>query len=158
MGVPRRGPVGGREGLRARSGLASRHLPRFECSRASLGRWIRAYYAGKSLAPNPVRGRPIPKLGVEELERLRQLVVANGDASYERLAELNNVDAAVPVSRSTIMRWVWALGFTWKEKPSERSGATPSASRRSARPTGSDSRSRTKSVSSSSTSPESPSA
>jgi transposase len=90
----------------------------FECSRASLGRWLRAFLAHKSLAPSSIRGKQLPKLGAPELARLRTIVEAHGDLSYERLTELYNADATMKVSRSTVMRGIWTLGFTWKKSVS----------------------------------------
>ena len=100
----------------------------FECSRSSLGRWLRAFLAHKSLAPSSVRGKQLPKLGAPELARLRTIVEAHGDLSYERLTDIYNADAAVKVSRSTVMRGIWVLDFTWKKKPSGRQKETPTAS------------------------------
>jgi len=101
----------------------------FECSRPSLGRWLRRHRANESLAPSSVRGKPLPKLDEAKLATLKSLVEQNPDKTYEELAALYNAKAPEAVSRSTIMRAVWALGFTWKKNGFVHKKPTKSASR-----------------------------
>jgi transposase len=123
----------------------------FECSRSSLGRWLRSHVAGKSLAPSSVRGKALPKVNGDKLAVLKSLVEKHADQTYEALTELYNAATNDRVSRSTVMRAIWALGFTWKKKRFELKKPTPRGSSAFEQRTRVGSRPRTSSVSSSST-------
>lgn len=97
----------------------------FQCHPSSLKRWLRAEREGRSLAPSAIRGHRQPILGPADLLVLRDLVEQKSDATFDELTDHFNVGRATPVSRSTVMRAVWSLGFTLKKRPSVRANSTP---------------------------------
>lgn len=97
----------------------------FQCHPSSLKRWLRSEREGRSLAPSAIRGHRQPLLGPADLVVLRGLVEQKSDATFDELTDRFNVGRTIRVSRSTVMRAVWSLGFTLKKRPSVRPNSTP---------------------------------
>lgn len=125
----------------------------FECSSASLKRWLAKHRRGDSLAPSTQRGHRLPMLTEKEMARLRDLVDAQNDLTLDRLVELLAEDTGVVVSRSTVMRSLWRLGYSLKKRRFVQVKRTSRGFNNSGKTSSGGSRSKLRSTSSTSTSP-----
>lgn len=102
----------------ATGGISQRQLAERFCVNLSfVSRLLTRYRATNSITPK-VRTQQTPsKLGAEQLELLRQLVLSNSDATLAELCQLLKEKTGVLIGVSTMDRMVrLKLGITIKKK------------------------------------------
>ena len=97
---------------------------RFCIGRTTLCDLLRLRRKTGSLEPSKVRGHNPKRIDSAGQERLRALVAAQPDATYQELTEHYNAEATVPVSRAAIVREVLGMKLTRKKRPSGPKSAT----------------------------------
>ena len=91
----------------------------------SVGRLVRAWQAGESLAPRQGGGRP-RKLRLPEHEAaLRESVASGPDLELAERRDLLQASEGVDLSVPTLWRALRALGITRKKRPSAPASRTP---------------------------------
>ena len=92
----------------------------FAVSRNSVVRYVAKHRQGRSLEPSVPPGAE-PKLGVQEYDWLRAEIKSNPyRTSYELTAKFNREFRSNRVHRSTILRAMHKLGYTYKKRPRSR--------------------------------------
>lgn len=96
---------------------------------ASVNRYLRLHRETGGVQPRPHGGGARPVLSEFDRRRLRSLIERHPDwTTFELRDALNEVRRSKPVSRSTIVRALAALGYTRKKSPSSPKSVTRSAS------------------------------
>lgn len=91
---------------------------RFQVSLSSVHRILKRLHNGEGIEPKEHGGGYPPLLNPEQLERVKELIEANHDATLEELRELVFEQEGVRVSRSTMGRITQTLELTRKKKRS----------------------------------------
>ena len=102
--------------VRAREQTQAQIAARFEVSITTVERIARRLREGESLEPHKIPGAA-PKLKERHVEWLRSQLEADPfTSSYELAARFNKRFRATKVHRSTILRAMHDLGFSFKKK------------------------------------------
>lgn len=102
---------------------------RFCIGRTTLCDLLRRQRVTGSLEPSKTRGHTPRLVDAEGRERIRALIAAHPDATFEELAALYNEGAGAAVSRAPIGREVRELGITRKKRRSGRPSGIPRTSK-----------------------------
>lgn len=101
---------------------------RFCIGRTTLCDLVRLSRYANTLEPLKGRRRTDYRIDEAGRERIQAMVLASPDATIAELTDAYNVDAAKPVSPSTLGRAVRSLKLSRKKSPSGRSSGTRRAS------------------------------
>ena len=91
---------------------------RFRVSLSTVQRLLKRLYNGEGIEPKGHGGGYPPLLNPEQLERVKELIEANNDATLAELRELVFEQEGVRVSRSTMGRITQTLELTRKKNTS----------------------------------------
>jgi transposase len=101
----------------------------FGVGHATVNRYLRLKRETGSVARRPHGGGQKPRLSEVERKRLRSLVERHPDWTTFEFLDAVNAKRTKPVSRSTIVRALAALGFTRKKSPWSPRSVAPTASK-----------------------------